>query len=456
MSIPQTGGGPIENMAQLAEYLSDGCKPKDDWRIGTEHEKFGYCKDTLLPLPYEGERSIKAMLEGLRDGFGWAPVLEAGNIIGLEKNGANVSLEPGGQLELSGAPLETIHGTCDEVNVHLKEVQQIADKIGAGFIGLGAAPQWTHDQMHMMPKGRYRLMTDYMDRVGTHGKQMMYRTCTVQVNLDFGSEADMVKKFRVALALQPIATALFANSPFFEGKLNGHKSWRSRVWRDLDAARTGMLPFVFEDGLGFERYVDYALDVPMYFVYRNGEYIDALGMSFRDFLKGKLPALPGETPTLSDWADHLTTAFPEARIKKFMEMRGADGGPWRRICALPAFWVGLMYDQTALDAAWDLCKDWDTETREALRVAASEDGVSAKVGSISMLDISREALKISQSGLAARARQGAGGMIPDETHFLNAVQDVVDTGRSPACELIEKYNSEWDGNLDRIYSEYSY
>ena len=456
MSIPQTGGGPIENMAQLAEYLSDGCKPKDDWRIGTEHEKFGYCKDTLLPLPYEGERSIKAMLEGLRDGFGWAPVLEAGNIIGLEKDGANVSLEPGGQLELSGAPLETIHGTCDEVNVHLKEVQQIADKIGAGFIGLGAAPQWTHDQMHMMPKGRYRLMTDYMDRVGTHGKQMMYRTCTVQVNLDFGSEADMVKKFRVALALQPIATALFANSPFFEGKLNGHKSWRSRVWRDLDAARTGMLPFVFEDGMGFERYVDYALDVPMYFVYRNGEYIDALGMSFRDFIAGKLPALPGETATLSDWADHLTTAFPEARIKKFMEMRGADGGPWRRICALPAFWVGLMYDQTALDAAWDLCKDWDAETREALRVAASEDGVSAKVGSISMLDISREALKISQSGLAARARQGAGGMIPDETHFLNAVQEVVDTGRSPACELIEKFNGEWDGNLDRIYAEYSY
>jgi glutamate--cysteine ligase len=456
MSIPQTGGGPIESMDQLAEYLADGCKPKEDWRIGTEHEKFGYCKDSLLPLPYEGDRSIKAMLEGLRDGFGWAPVLEAGNIIGLEKDGANVSLEPGGQLELSGAPLETIHETCDEVNVHLKEVQHIADKIGAGFIGLGAAPQWTHEQMPMMPKGRYRLMTDYMGRVGTHGTQMMYRTCTVQVNLDFASEADMVQKFRVALALQPVATALFANSPFFEGKLNGHKSWRSRVWRDLDADRTGMLPFVFEDGMGFERYVDYALDVPMYFVYRNGEYINALGMSFRDFLNGKLPALPGETPTLSDWADHLTTAFPEARIKKFMEMRGADGGPWRRICALPAFWVGLMYDQTALDTAWDLCKDWDEETREALRVAASVDGVGAKVGSISMLDISREALKISQAGLAARARAGAGGMIPDETHFLNALQEVVDTGKSPACELVDKFNNEWDGNLDRLYAEYSY
>lgn len=310
MSIPQSGGGPITDQSQLAGYLEAGCKPKDDWRIGTEHEKFGYCKDTLKPLPYDGERSIRAMLEGLRDTYGWAPVEEGGNLIGLEKDGANVSLEPGGQLELSGAPLETIHQTCDEVNEHLREVQDIADRIGAGFIGLGAAPEWSHEDMPMMPKGRYRLMTDYMGRVGTHGTQMMYRTCTVQVNLDFASEADMVQKFRVALALQPVATALFANSPFFDGKPNGHKSWRSRVWRGLDDARTGMLPFVFEDGMGFERYVDYALDVPMYFVYRDGKYIDALGQSFRDFLQGELPALPGEVPTLSDWADHLTTIFP--------------------------------------------------------------------------------------------------------------------------------------------------
>ena len=256
MSIPQSGGGPIERFEQLAEYMASGEKPKEDWRIGTEHEKFGYCKDTLKPLPYDGPRSIKAMLEGLRDRFGWDPVFEQGNIIGLTKDGANVSLEPGGQLELSGAPLETIHQTCDEVNEHLREVHEIADRIGARFIGLGAAPEWSHDQMPMMPKGRYRLMTDYMGRVGTHGTQMMYRTCTVQVNLDFASEADMVQKFRVGLALQPVATALFANSPFLEGKPNGHKSWRSRVWRDLDPARTGMLPFVFEDGMGFERYVD--------------------------------------------------------------------------------------------------------------------------------------------------------------------------------------------------------
>ncbi|MEK9758336.1 MAG: glutamate--cysteine ligase, partial [Paracoccaceae bacterium] len=359
MSIPQSGGGPIEHHEQMVEYLASGCKPKSDWRIGTEHEKFGYCKDTLTPLPYRGERSILAVLEGLRDRFGWTAIEENGNLIGLEKDGANVSLEPGGQLELSGATLSNIHETCDEVNAHLKEVKSIADELNVGFIGLGAAPTWRHDDMPMMPKGRYKLMTDYMDRVGTMGKYMMYRTACVQVNLDFSSEPDMVQKMRVALALQPVAVALFANSPFFDGKVNGHKSWRSRVWRDLDADRTGMLPFVFEDGFGFEAWVDYALDVPMYFVYRDGKYINALGQSFRDFLKGELPALPGETPTLSDWADHLTTIFPEARVKKFIEMRGADGGQWRRLCALPAFWVGICYDQSALDAAWDLAKKWD-------------------------------------------------------------------------------------------------
>ena len=456
MSIPQSGGGPVERFEQLAEYLEAGCKPMDDWRIGTEHEKFGYCKDTLKPLPYDGPRSIKAMLEGIRDRYGWDAIEEQGKIIGLVKDGANISLEPGGQFELSGAPLETIHQTCDEVNEHLREVQGVADGIGARFIGLGAAPEWTHEQMPMMPKGRYRLMTDYMGRVGTHGTQMMYRTCTVQVNLDFGSEADMVKKLRVALSLQPVATALFANSPFFEGKPNGHKSWRSRIWRDLDPARTGMLPFVFEEGMGFQRYVDYALDVPMYFVYRDGKYIDALGQSFRDFLKGELPALPGEKPTLSDWADHLTTIFPEARIKKFIEMRGADGGPWRRLCALPAFWVGLLYDATALDAAWDLAKDWDDETREALRVAASVDGLQAEAGGVKMHDLAREVVAIAEAGLKARARPGVGGMVPDETHFLNALQESIESGRVPADELLEKYHGDWGGDLSRIYAEYSY
>lgn len=456
MSIPQSGGGPIERHEQLAEYLEAGCKPREDWRIGTEHEKFGFCQDSLKPLPYEGQRSILAVLEGLRDGHGWSPLHEGDKLIGLEKDGANVSLEPGGQLELSGAPLQSIHETCDEVNAHLRDVKDIADKIGVKFIGLGAAPIWTHEEMPVMPKGRYKLMTDYMDRVGTMGKSMMYRTCTVQVNLDFGSEADMVQKLRVALALQPVATALFANSPFFDGKVNGHKSWRSRVWRDLDADRTGMLPFVFEDGFGFERWAEYALDVPMYFVYRDGKYIDALGQSFRDFLKGELPALPGETPSLSDWADHLTTAFPEARIKKFMEMRGADGGPWRRLCALPAFWVGLMYDQSSLDAAWDLVKGWDAETREALRVGASEQALQAQVGGLKMHDLAREVVAISEAGLKARAKPGAGGLIPDETHFLNALKESLESGKVPADELLDRYHGDWNGDLTKIYDEFSY
>ncbi len=456
MSIPQSGGGPVESKAQLAEYLASGIKPKDDWRIGTEHEKFGYCKDSLKPLPYDGDRSIRAVLEGLRDRFGWDPVEEGGHIIGLTKDGANVSLEPGGALELSGAPLETIHQTCDEVNEHLREVKGVADEIGVGFIGLGAAPIWTHDEMPLMPKGRYKLMDAYMPKVGTTGREMMRRTCTVQVNLDFGSEADMVQKLRVALALSPVATALFANSPFFEGKPLGVQSKRMQIWETLDDSRTGMLPFVFDEGFGFEAWVDYALDVPMYFVYRDGVYVDALGQSFRDFMKGELPALPGEIPTLSDWADHLTTVFPDARVKKFIEMRGADGGPWRRLCALPAFWVGLMYDQGALDAVWDIAKGWDAETREELRAASIRDGLRAKVGKIDMLALSREVLDIAEAGLKARARPGSGGLVPDETHFLNALKESVDSGKTPSDELLEHYHGDWNGDLKRIYAAYSY
>ena len=456
MSIPQTGGGSIERHEQLAEHLAEGCRPKSKWRIGTEHEKFGYLTDTHAPLPFEGERSIVAVLEGLRDRHGWVEVREGGHLIGLEKDGANVSLEPGGALELSGAPLETIHETCDEVNQHLREVREISDEIGVGFIGLGAAPEWNHEEMPLMPKGRYKLMNNYMEEVGTMGTAMMRRTCTVQVNLDFGSEADMVQKMRVALALQPVATALFANSPFFEGKINNHKSWRGNIWRNLDEARTGMLPFVFDEGFGFEAWVQYVLDVPMYFVYRDGKYINALGMSFRDFMKGELPALPGEMPSMSDWADHLTTVFPEARVKKFIEMRGADGGPWRRLCALPAFWVGLTYDQTSLDAAWDLVKDWDAETRDALRVAASVDGLQAQVNGISMHELAREVVAISEAGLKARARPGAGGMVPDETHFLNALHESLESGQVPADELLEKYHGEWVGDLSKIYADYSY
>ena len=456
MSIPQSGGGRIEKYNQLIEYLASGCKPKSDWRIGTEHEKFGYCKETLSPIPYNGNRSVLAILKGLEREYGWKPIKENNSIIGLSKNGANVSLEPGGALELSGAQLQTVFQTCDEVNEHLLEVKSIADKLNIGFIGLGAAPHWKHDEMPIMPKGRYKLMSEYMDKVGTMGKSMMFRTCTVQVNLDFASESDMVQKMRVALALQPIATALFSNSPFFDGNLTGHKSWRSRIWRSLDPQRTGLLPFVFNEGFGFEAWAEYALDVPMYFVYRDGNYINALGQSFRDFMKGELPALPGELPTLSDWADHLTTIFPEARLKKFIEMRGADAGQWHRLCALPAFWVGICYDQGSLDAAWDMVKSWDENYRENLRVAAAEDGLNASVGSTSLIDLAKETILISENGLKNRAQASSNGLYYDESIFLDSLKENIEKRKSSADELLEKYHGSWNRDLTKIFEEYSY
>lgn len=443
MSIPQSGGGPIESFAQLAEFMESGCKTKDLWRIGTEHEKFGWLTDSRRPLPYDGERSINALFSGLQAQFGWEPVREGGNVIGLTRNGANISLEPGGQFELSGAAFASLKETESELRNHLDEVRSLAEPLGIRFMGIGAAPEWRHEDMPVMPKGRYRLMTDYMGRVGTHGTQMMYRTSTVQVNLDYASEADMVKKMRVALALQPVATALFASSPFFEGKENGHKSWRSRIWRGLDDSRTGMLPFAFDEGFGFQAYVDWVLDVPMYFVYRDGKYINALGQSFRDFLKGELPALPGEKPTLSDWADHMTTVFPEARVKRYIEMRGADCGDFAHIVALPAFWVGLMYDQTVLDAAWDLVKGLDAETREGLRVAASVEGLAGKAGGVRISDLARAAVALSQAGLAGR---GLG-----EERYLAPLVEAVETGVTQADRWLSLYRGEWGGDLSHIY-----
>ena len=444
MSIPQSGGGPIESFDQLAELIASGCKPKEEWRIGTEHEKFGFLKDTHAPLPYAGDRSISALFAGLQARYGWQPMREGENIIGLSRNGATISLEPGGQFELSGAAVANLNETAAELQTHLDEVRSLAEPLGIGFMGIGAAPEWTHDQMPVMPKGRYRLMTDYMGRVGTHGTQMMYRTCTTQVNLDYASEADMVKKLRVALALQPVATALFASSPFFEGKLNGHKSWRSRIWRGLDDSRTGMLPFAFKGDFGFQAYVDWVLDVPMYFVYRDGKYINALGQSFRDFLKGELPALPGEKPTLSDWADHMTTVFPEARVKKYIEMRGADCGDQPHINALPAFWVGLMYDQTALDSAWDLVKNFDSATREGLRVAASEQGLQGESDGVRLIDLARAALGLSHAGLAAR------GM--DEQRLLAPLVQSLNSEKVQADRWLDLYKGEWKGDLGRIYA----
>ena len=456
MSIPQSGTGLIEKPEQLAQYLCDGCKPKSNWLIGTEHEKFGFRHSDHRPLPYDGRCSIKTILEGLRDRFGWEPFEEAGRIVGLSKGGANVSLEPGGQLELSGAPLKTLHQTCDEVNNHLREVREIADEIGAGFIGLGAAPEWRRDEMPTMPKGRYAIMTEYMDRVGTMGLDMMYLTCTIQVNLDFASEEDMVRKLRVALALQPVATAFFANSPFYAGGKANNLSTRGRIWRDVDPDRTGMLPFVFDEGFGFEAWVDYALDVPMYFVYRDGNYVDAQGQSFRDFMAGRLPSLPGELPRISDWADHLTTIFPEARIKQFMEMRGADGGPWRKLCALPAFWVGILYEQNSLDAAWDMVKEFSEEDREGLRIEAVKHGLKGRHEKISLLKLAAKCLEISEDGLRRRDCAGSDGLVPDETHFLDSLKESLEVKASPAEELLEKFRNDWNGDLGRIYDEYCY
>ncbi|MGE0736070.1 MAG: glutamate--cysteine ligase [Alphaproteobacteria bacterium] len=454
MSIPSAANEqPVTSKRQLVENLAGGGKAKRDWRIGTEHEKFVFRLSDRKRLPFDGPDGIRALLTKL-ERFGWTPIMEGPNPIALKKDGASVSLEPGGQLELSGAPLKSIHQTCEEVNQHLAEVKAVDEELGVGLLGLGFDPQWPRADVPWMPKGRYKIMREYMPKRGKLGLDMMLRTCTVQVNLDFADEADMIKKFRTSLALQPVATALFANSPFTEGKPNGFLSYRSHIWTDTDPDRSGMIPFVFEPGMSFERYVDYMLDVPMYFVYRDGKYIDASGQSFRDFMNGKLPAYPGHQPTMSDWADHLTTAFPEVRLKTYLEMRGADGGPWRRLCALPALWVGLLYDSGALDAAWDLCKDWTIEEMQALRRDVPKYGLKTKFRRGTLQEVAVRMVAIARQGLAARAMADKCGM--DETGFLNTLQDIADRGQTPAEELLDAYRTRWNGNIDKVYEEYAY
>ncbi len=444
---------PVESKAELVEFLAGGEKVKADWRIGTEHEKFGFDSETLRPLPFEGARGIRAMLEGMTR-FGWERVIEGGNLIALKRDGASVTLEPAGQFELSGGMLTNIHETCCETALHLREVKEVGDELGVGFLGMGFQPKWRQDEMPWMPKGRYKIMRDYMPKRGSLGLDMMTRTCTVQVNLDYSSEADMAKKFATSLALQPIATALFADSPFTEGKPNGFMSFRSNVWSDTDPDRTGLLPFVFEPGFGYERYVDYLLDVPMYFVYRDGKYIDAAGQSFRDFMAGKLPAYPGHKPTLSDFSDHFTTAFPEVRLKRYLEMRGADGGPWNRLCALPAFWVGLLYDQTALDAAWDLVKNWTMPEREKLRVDTPRIGFQATVAGRSALSVAKDALAIAADGLKRRAFLNSNGA--DERMYLEPLIEFTEAGITPAERKLALYHGAWQGSVDPVFREFQY
>ena len=447
-------GAIIESRDQLVASFARGEKPSDRWRIGTEHEKFVYALGDHHAPSYDEASGIRALLGELEQ-YGWEPVIEGGNVIALTGADGSVSLEPAGQFELSGAPLDNLHQTCAETGRHLTQVKAAGDKLGLGFLGLGMWPDKTRAELPIMPKGRYAIMLRHMPRVGSLGLDMMLRTSTIQVNLDYASEADMVKKFRVGLALQPLATALFANSPFTEGKPNGMLSFRSHIWSDTDPARTGMLPFVFEDGFGYERYADYALDVPMYFVYRDGKYIDAAGLSFRDFLKGELSVLPGELPTIDDWNDHLSTAFPEVRLKTFLEMRGADGGPWNRICALPALWVGLLYDNGALDAAWDLVKGWSLNERQALRDSVPELALDAPLpGGGRLRDIAGEVLDIAHAGLAARGRVNGAG--DNETGFLDPLREIVRSGKVPAQVLLDRYHGEWGGDISRVYGEASF
>jgi glutamate--cysteine ligase len=444
----------IHSRADLLAEFSGGEKPRENWRIGTEHEKFVYRRDDHRAPSYDEPGGIRDLLHGLTQ-FGWQPVRENGNVIALSGPDGTISLEPAGQFELSGAALKNLHQTCSEAARHLGQCKMIGDKLGLGFLGTGMWPDKTRADLPVMPKGRYAIMLNYMPKVGKLGLDMMLRTCTIQTNLDYGSEADMVKKFRVGLALQPVATALFANSPFTEGRPNGNKSFRSHIWEDTDPDRTGMLPFVFEDGFGYERYCDYALDVPMYFVYRDGKYIDVAGESFRAFLDGKLPQLPGEKPRLTDWTDHLSTAFPEVRLKSFLEMRGADGGRWSRICALPALWVGLLYETQALDAAWDLVKHWTIEQREKLRhdvpklalEAITPDGETMQEFAARVLDVAAE-------GLTRREQLNSAG--DNEGGFLDPLRDVVATGMTPADRLLARFHGEWNGDVSHIYEEFSF
>lgn len=460
MSILAQGDSePLDGFDALVEYFERGCKPKEHWWIGTEHEKFGFFEGDFSPIPYEGEVGIQTFLTQLQR-FGWSPHYEGDKIIGLEqklqngKSGANVSLEPGGQLELSGAMLKTLHQTCDEVGSHLEQVRTIAQALGIGFLGVGFCPHWSLEDMPHMPKDRYRILEKYMKKIQSQGRDMMFRTCTVQVNLDFSSEIDMIKKLRVALALQPIATAIFANSPFADGKPTGYQSYRSQVWLHTDKQRTGMLDRAFESNFGFAKYAEYALDVPLYFIHRDGRYIDVAGKSFRDFLDGKLPELEGERPNEADWANHLTTIFPEARLKRFLEMRGADSGPWRQLCALPAFWVGLLYDDDVLDTVWQMVREWSASERNQLRQQVPKYGLETPLRGEPLIKWARKLVELSHNGLKARANLDKDGN--DETHFLHPIEEMLAREQNLAQELLECYHGKWNGNITNIFTQYLY
>jgi glutamate--cysteine ligase len=437
----------IASRNDLIEAMARGAKPKSEWRIGTEHEKHVFRKDPLRPVPYAGTDGIAALLEGVRERTGWHFFRDRENPIGLRNDGpvGGISLEPGGQFELSGAPHKTIHDAARELRAHLEDCRAVGGPLNIHFLGLGVTPLWSVAEIERMPKSRYGIMTPYMDKVGTLGTSMMYRSATVQANLDFSDEADMVKKLRVSLALQPVVTALFANSPFVDGKPSAYLSFRSHIWLNTDAARTGMLPFAFDDGFGFDRYAEHALDVPMYFVIRDGQYVNVAGESFRAFMKGELPQLPGEKPTVKDWEDHLSTLFPEVRLKQFLEMRGADMGDEAHVNALPAIWAGLLYDADALEAAWQLVKDWSVGEMAALRRDIPRLAIHAPFRKGVVSDIARQAVAIARNGLINRG-QG-------EEIYLSPLDETLALGKTPAERWLDRYNGEWNGDLTRIFDE---
>jgi glutamate--cysteine ligase len=437
----------------MAAHLAEGCKPPSEYRIGAEHEKFAFRLGSHDPIPYDGPAGIFALLEGFKR-FGWEDIREGDTLIGLHRGGANISLEPGGQFELSGAPLETIHDIHEETVQHLAEAKVVGQELGIGFLGLGFTPVWTRAEVPVMPKGRYKIMRAYMPKVGKLGLDMMFRTCTVQANLDFSSEADMVLKFRTSLALQPVVTALFANSPFVEGKPSGFLTARANVWTDTDNDRTGLLDFVFKDGFGFETYARWALDVPMYFAKRDGRYVDLSGKSFRRFVAGELDELPGERATMKDWSDHTTTLFPEVRLKTYLEMRGADCGPLSRLSALPALWAGVLYDDAALGAAWDLCKGWSREDRERLRGDVARVGLKAEVAGRSVQAVAQDLLAIAREGLKRRRRDREG--LVDETSYLTPLDEIAESGITPAERLLELYEGPWRGEVRNVFEQAAY
>jgi glutamate--cysteine ligase len=447
----------IQSKEDLIKPFQNGEKKPSDFKIGTEHEKFVFHIDTLKPVPFLGESGIENLLLALKK-YGWESILEDGNTIGLSRDkslgGGTITLEPAGQLELSGAPLTNIHETFNELDEHRSQISKEGSNLGLGFLGAGLTPDWSFDEMPIMPKSRYQIMKNYMPKKGNLGLDMMFRSTTIQVNLDYSSESDMIKKFKVSLALQPIATALFANSPFLDGNLTGYNSFRSHIWTDTDPDRTGMLPFVFDGEMSYEKYVDYALKVPMYFIYRDGNYLDVSGSSFEDFLNGDLDELPNEKPNIIDWENHLTTIFPEVRLKSFLEMRGADGGSFESVCALSSFWVGLLYDSESLDSSFNLIKDFNIKQLQELRIEVAKNGLHSIIEGIEIQEIAKKVLKLSREGLRNRNILNENG--DSEEIFLDPLQKILSSGKSSSDDLIKKFSNNWNKNLVNMYKEYTF